>query len=539
MSDRSVSDIIYLSSQPDEYYFLWQLELQIYNFESVGIKPENIHILLGYDPKRGLQADFQKLIVERKDINIYAYPDTRKSKAYAPSLRWHIIAKHFLAFPSLEKADIFHHDSDIVFKSLPDFSTMINNNTWYASDTRSYLNTDYINNTAGDKIFKEMCKIVGVTTEQVRNDDVNAGGAQYFLKGLKIDFLKKMEKDSERMFKLLTNENNIKTNFCGDMKDPTLIQAWTADMWVIWWNALYYEQPFEIHPELDFAWADNSINKLDACKILHYTGSVAKGNSKLFRKGDYINYPPYYTDLKAIDKDFCSWHLKILIQDYLKCRHTKRPDLTDLSFLIPVKIDSEDDLENTYTVINYLTINFNTNIFLTEVGKSAQIDISKIPAEINYQFIKDNKPELEYITYNNQMVLNVTTPYIALYRPDVIFTVSQINKAIKKLRDNKCTVVVPFDSNILKIDQLLKAMFTKLQDVNLFEENQGKLIATKCGLQCSVLFFNRKDYIGAMPSIKDIHILSWPEAENLLISYDLKLERVNGSLYYLNYLQEN
>jgi hypothetical protein len=532
--------MIFLSSQPDDYFFLWQLELQIHNFIAVGIEPKNIHILIGYNANKGLLKEYQDFIKLYKDVNIHAYTDTRKSKLYAPSLRWHIIAKHLKTFPFLQQSNIFHHDSDIIFTHFPDFSTLKKDDVWYVSDTKSYLDSNYIKGSAGIKIFEKMCKVIGVTTEQVENDDANAGGAQYILKNMKIEFLEKMEKDSERMFRLLVNENRkLKKSFCDNTKESSLIQAWTADMWVIWWNALLIKQPFKVHAELDFAWADNSINKLDTCRILHYTGSVAKDNVKIFRKGDYVNYSPYYADLSKIDENFCSWHLKILIQDYLNCRNTKRANLTDISFLIPVKIDSEDDLENIYTVINYFTMNFKTNIFLTEVGKSPKIDISEIPADVSYHFVKDDKPELECENYYNQMALNVATPYIALYRPDVIFSVSQIIKSVKKLRKNKRTIVVPFDGNIFKIDPLLKAMFIKLQDVNLFEENQGKLIATRCGLECSVLFFNRQDYVGAMPYIKDIHILNWSEAESLLAIYNLNLEDVKGKLYHLAHSQAN
>jgi hypothetical protein len=113
--------MIFLSSQPDNFYFLWQLQLQLFNFRSLGIVDADIHILLGYDLDKGLSLEFYRFTSDNPSVNIHAYPDTRKSKLYAPSIRWHIIAKHFEKFPVLQKETIFHHDSDLVFKSLPDF----------------------------------------------------------------------------------------------------------------------------------------------------------------------------------------------------------------------------------------------------------------------------------------------------------------------------------------------------------------------------------------------------------------------------------
>jgi hypothetical protein len=47
--------MIYLSAQPDDYYFLWQLKLQLFNFNRLGIRPNNIHVLIGYNKERGVR----------------------------------------------------------------------------------------------------------------------------------------------------------------------------------------------------------------------------------------------------------------------------------------------------------------------------------------------------------------------------------------------------------------------------------------------------------------------------------------------------
>jgi len=37
--------MIYISGQPDESFFIWQLELQIINFNDLGITKDQIHVL--------------------------------------------------------------------------------------------------------------------------------------------------------------------------------------------------------------------------------------------------------------------------------------------------------------------------------------------------------------------------------------------------------------------------------------------------------------------------------------------------------------
>jgi hypothetical protein len=73
--------MVFLSAQPDEYYFTWQIELQIFNFNKLGILPENIHILIGYDPKKQLSHYFHDLIDKWKHkASFFVYPDERQQK---------------------------------------------------------------------------------------------------------------------------------------------------------------------------------------------------------------------------------------------------------------------------------------------------------------------------------------------------------------------------------------------------------------------------------------------------------------------------
>jgi hypothetical protein len=94
--------MIYLNAQPDDYYFTWQIELQLLNFSKLGIRPEDIHILIGYHPKRGLYHHFQELIAHNSNkATFFAYPDNRTYKRYPSTIRPHIIKQHILAHPEL------------------------------------------------------------------------------------------------------------------------------------------------------------------------------------------------------------------------------------------------------------------------------------------------------------------------------------------------------------------------------------------------------------------------------------------------------
>src|SRR5580698_7673266 len=103
--------MIFLCAQPDEYYFLWQIELLTYNLNSLGIPSRDIHVVIGYNPRVGLSVEFQQFIRENRYANYYPYPDTRKDRTYIPSIKPHLIAKHLRKYPDLENEFFFLHDS--------------------------------------------------------------------------------------------------------------------------------------------------------------------------------------------------------------------------------------------------------------------------------------------------------------------------------------------------------------------------------------------------------------------------------------------
>ncbi|SHM81751.1 galactosyltransferase-related protein [Mucilaginibacter sp. OK098] len=524
--------MIYLSAQPDDYYFLWQLQLQLFNFHSLGIKSESIHILIGYNPKKGLSSEFEQWIKENSLAQIFIYPDERVNPQYLSSIRPHIIARHFETHPELKEEVIFYHDSDIVFNQLPDFDLLMHNDVWYASDTRSYLDLNYIKDTAGAEILNEMCRIIGINKSMVEINDKNAGGAQYLLKKTTAEFWKKIEKDAEQLFQLLENHN---ANQAFNDNKGLKIQAWCADMWALWWNALLLGKQFEIHPELDFCWADSTMEHLGSRKILHYTGSIAKEDKQIFRKGNYVNYSPYYDDLNEISENTCGYLLKDIIKKYCHSQKDKRIDLSDVSFLIPVRIDSEDRLENVYAITNYLTIHFNTSVLITEIDSSSKINIKKLPEEVQYYFVYDNNKKLHRTKYNNQLIRRASTKFIALYDTDMIVPVTQVIESVGLLRENKASMVSPYAGSIANVDRLLKAMFIKIQDAEFLRSNQNKLAIGVKRSYGGVMFMNKEHYSEA--GMENENLTSWGpddiERVKRMEVLGYKVKRVRGDLYHL------
>lgn len=192
------------------------------------------------------------MINENFQACFFTYTDTRISKKYPSSLRPHLITKHLKKYSSLENEMLFYHDSDVLFREKPDWRDLTNDNIWYVSDTRSYLDSAYVKRNIGNAGFKEMCNVIGIKPEIVEAEDSNAGGAQYLIKQSSSAFWKEVETHCENLFLYLTNLLKIqRNNAANDM------QIWCADMWVLWWNALLHGKIFKIDKSLDFCWANS------------------------------------------------------------------------------------------------------------------------------------------------------------------------------------------------------------------------------------------------------------------------------------------
>jgi len=299
--------MLYLSAQPDELYFIWQLELQLHNFSLLKIPEDSIHVLIGYNNKKGLSQEFQRFINKNKQARFFIYPDSRETTIYPSSLRPHIIKQHFNAFNELSKRAIFYHDSDILFRELPDFSKMLKDNIWYLSNTRDYLDSKYIKS-KGENIFKNMCDIVGVDPSLIENNDLNAGGAQYLIKNSTYDFWQKVEEDCEKLFFILKIYEELSDKIVDlNPKSDIPIQSWCSDMWALLWNFWRLGNKTTISTELDFCWPHDHISKWRKVKIYHDAGVTLDKSDKLFCKNLFKTSTPYQSDFSGVLKESCSY----------------------------------------------------------------------------------------------------------------------------------------------------------------------------------------------------------------------------------------
>ena len=283
--------IRFVCAQPASTYYAWQVEVMINNFIDMGINPNQIDIVCW--KQNGVIPEEWSKLAAGYPARFFFYNDERETKHYISSIRPNILKQHFKANEEIEKDDIFYHDCDIVFTSRIDFDKYLNDDRCYGSDTRWYISHDYILG-KGEDVLDKMCEIVGIDKGIVKDNELNAIGAQYLMKGINWKFWEEVEKDSERLFKEITELNNIKKR-----ENPSYheLQIWCADMWAVLWGLWKLGKETICDPDLEFSWGTSTEGDWDRLKIFHNAG-VVSGNDGLFYKANYINRYPYGDELE-------------------------------------------------------------------------------------------------------------------------------------------------------------------------------------------------------------------------------------------------
>jgi hypothetical protein len=98
-----------------------------------------------------------------------------------------------------------------------------------------------------------------------------------------------------------------------------------------------------------------------------------------------------------------------------------KTNLTDVTFLFLIRLDSIQRLENILIVIEKLNNYFYTNINVCESASYNNGILKKmLNTKTNYLFVEDKDPVLHKTKYFNQMTQCVKTPFLAIWDADIV-----------------------------------------------------------------------------------------------------------------------
>ena len=130
-----------------------------------------------------------------------------------------------------------------------------------------------------------------------------------------------------------------------------------------------------------------------------------------------------------------------------------KKDLKDCTFIIPIRIESNDRLRNIITVLCYLNSAFDTNIIVKEVDTDSKFDKQALPqiaeycgdvSNINYIFEQSDDPLFLREKILNEMLILTKTKVIVNYDCDMILPIDTYLESYRRIMEDKSDMIYPY-----------------------------------------------------------------------------------------------
>jgi len=154
-----------------------------------------------------------------------------------------------------------------------------------------------------------------------------------------------------------------------------------------------------------------------------------------------------------------------------------KTDLTDLTFLFPLRPDSIIRVENLLATTGYILRNFNTKVCVLEVSAYNNGLLSKLlNRRIAYSFIEDKDPVFHRTKYRNLMTKEVKTPFLSVWDVDVIVDKQLIMDTMEILRNGKADVAFPYNGMFYDTSEIIRNLFIRKNQIQLLHKNRDRML---------------------------------------------------------------
>ena len=222
-------------------------------------------------------------------------------------------------------------------------------------------------------------------------------------------------------------------------------------------------------------------------------------------------------------------------------------DLKSCTFIIPVRIESEDRIRNIITVLCYLLDNFDAKVILKEVDQEPIFEEELLPQVTEYVgdsiknlthvFEQSDDPVFYRMQILNEMIDMADTPVIANYDGDVLFKPETYVNSVKMIEDGY-DIVYPYgfgeyQKQVFADDELVSEFLSNDCDFSILD-SKSKMYDAQYG---HVQFLNRKSYIEAGMENENFRGSS-PEDKERYYRFEkmgYKIGRIDDQVYHLEH----
>jgi hypothetical protein len=208
-------------------------------------------------------------------------------------------------------------------------------------------------------------------------------------------------------------------------------------------------------------------------------------------------------------------------------------DLSDVTFTIPIRIDSKERLENFILILSFLLQHFHTNVIIMEDDCAQQIFFDKPPDRVKYIFNKNKDPLFHKTKLINQLCREANTPIAALYDCDVLFSLSQYSEAAESIRNHQCDLCLPSDSQVYQIERYF--VNNLVNDLSVSSLPTGYSIGK--GALGGCVFYRKASFIEGGMANEHFKSWGWEDVEmfNRFTKLGFTVKKIPGFIYHLQH----
>lgn len=212
----------------------------------------------------------------------------------------------------------------------------------------------------------------------------------------------------------------------------------------------------------------------------------------------------------------------------------RKINLKDVTFTIPVRIDTPARLRNIETIVKYLNTNFDTNILIGEESDRPQV--SHLRTETDYIHYHTTDPMMRRTHVLNELAKEADTSIVVNYDTDVLFPIAQYVNSAQLIRDGKADMVYPYDGrffgvhNEQDLGKFLNTLDLKQIRIQFMQHIRNDSVG-------GAIFWNKEKFIEG--GMENENFISWGFEDDERVcrfkTLGYTIMRWPGILYHLNH----
>ena len=235
------------------------------------------------------------------------------------------------------------------------------------------------------------------------------------------------------------------------------------------------------------------------------------------------------------------------MQTFLRTGNIQMVDLSNATFIIPLRIESADRMRNIITLLCFLFGNFDTNVIIKEVDSEPVFEENVLPQikefigndiNLTHVFEKSDDPVFYRMHILNEMLAMSKTDVVINYDCDVLMPVKTYANAYESILNGTYDVVYPygngsFQKQVHVTDEIVSDFLNNDFDLSILDKS-SQVSSSDFGW---VQFFNRSVYIEGGMENENFRGSSPEDKERFFrfTTLGYKVGRIDNWIYHLEH----